>query len=68
MPKLGESVGVEAMSLYNHVSNIEELLDGMVDLVFAEIELHVGEATGRRRCVTLRVSRCAGDDETTPLF
>ncbi|MFJ3902888.1 TetR/AcrR family transcriptional regulator [Streptomyces sp. NPDC090025] len=39
MRKLGEAVGVEAMSLYNHVANKEDLLDGMVDLVFAEVEL-----------------------------
>lgn len=39
MRKVGEAVGVEAMSLYNHVANKEDLLDGMVDAVFAEIEL-----------------------------
>lgn len=32
-------LGVEAMSLYNHVANREALLDGMVDAVFAEIDL-----------------------------
>ncbi|MEZ5238903.1 MAG: TetR/AcrR family transcriptional regulator C-terminal domain-containing protein [Microthrixaceae bacterium] len=37
MRKLGEALGVEAMSLYNHVSNKEDLLDGMVDSVFAEL-------------------------------
>ncbi|HUC15230.1 MAG TPA: TetR/AcrR family transcriptional regulator [Acidimicrobiales bacterium] len=42
MRKLGEALEVEAMSLYNHVANKDELLDGMVDLVFAEIELPVG--------------------------
>ncbi len=39
MRKLGEALGVEAMSLYNHVANKSELLDGMVDLVFGEIDL-----------------------------
>jgi AcrR family transcriptional regulator len=39
MRKLGEVLGVEAMSLYNHVANKSDLLDGMVDLVFAEIDL-----------------------------
>ncbi|MEU9987107.1 TetR/AcrR family transcriptional regulator [Streptomyces sp. NPDC048045] len=39
MRKLGEAVGVEAMSLYNHVANKEDLLDGMVDLVFGEVDL-----------------------------
>jgi AcrR family transcriptional regulator len=39
MRKLGEVVRVEAMSLYNHVANKGDLLDGMVDLVFSEIRL-----------------------------
>ena len=39
MRKLGEVLGVEAMSLYNHLANKSELLDGMVDLVFGEIGL-----------------------------
>jgi AcrR family transcriptional regulator len=38
MRKLAKELGVEAMSLYNHVANKDDLLDGMVDLVFAEIE------------------------------
>ena len=32
------------MSLYNQVANKDELLDGMVDLVFGEIDLPVGGA------------------------
>ncbi len=39
MRKLAQELGVEAMSLYHHVANKEDILDGMVDLVFAEIEL-----------------------------
>jgi AcrR family transcriptional regulator len=39
MRSLGQAVGVEAMSLYNHVANKDDLLDGMVDVVFAEVEL-----------------------------
>jgi AcrR family transcriptional regulator len=39
MRRLGEAVGVEAMSLYNHVAHKDDLLDGMVDLVFGEVEL-----------------------------
>jgi AcrR family transcriptional regulator len=38
MRKLAKELGVEAMSLYNHVRSKERLLDGMVDLVFGEIE------------------------------
>jgi AcrR family transcriptional regulator len=47
MRKLGEALGVEAMSLYNHVANKDELLDGMVDIVFSEIGLPSGEAEWR---------------------
>lgn len=39
MRRLGEELGVEAMSLYNHVANKEDLFNGMVDAVFREIEL-----------------------------
>lgn len=39
MRKVAEGLGVEAMSLYHHVANKDAILDGMVDLVFAEIEL-----------------------------
>lgn len=38
MRVLGRQLGVEAMSLYNHVANKDDLLDGMVDLVIDEIE------------------------------
>ncbi len=38
MRKLGQSLGYEAMSLYNHVANKDDLLDGMLDLVLAEME------------------------------
>jgi AcrR family transcriptional regulator len=43
MRRLGDVLGVEAMSLYNHVTNKDRLLDGMVDLVFAEITLPPGD-------------------------
>jgi AcrR family transcriptional regulator len=39
MRKLGLELGVEAMSLYNHVANKGDLLDGMIDVVFGEIDL-----------------------------
>ncbi len=38
MRKLGQALGVEAMSLYHHVSNKDDLIDGIVDLVLAETE------------------------------
>lgn len=39
MRKLAKELGVEAMSLYHHVANKDDILDGMVDMVFGEIEL-----------------------------
>jgi AcrR family transcriptional regulator len=39
MRALGRQLGVEAMSLYNHVANKDDLLDGMIDAVIAEITL-----------------------------
>ena len=38
MRRLANELGVEAMSLYNHVASKDDLLDAMIDLVFAEIE------------------------------
>src|ERR671918_2600213 len=39
MANVGARLGVEAMSLYRHIGNKEEMLDGLVDRVFAEIEV-----------------------------
>jgi AcrR family transcriptional regulator len=39
MRPLAQELGVVPMALYKHVANKDELLDGMVDIVFSEIEL-----------------------------
>ena len=39
MRRLATSLKVEAMSLYNHVANKDDVLDGMVDLIIGEITL-----------------------------
>ena len=59
MRKLGEAVGVEAMSLYNHVANKDDLLDGMIDVVFAEIDLPARDADWKT-AMRQRGSRSAG--------
>ena len=51
MRRLGQELQVEAMSLYNHIAGKDDILDGIVDLVFSEIALPPDSATGRRRCV-----------------
>jgi len=57
MRKLGQALGVEAMAVYYHFANKDEVIDGIVDLVFAEVDL---PATGmdwkvamRRRAMSL---------------
>ncbi|WP_322633548.1 TetR/AcrR family transcriptional regulator [Glycomyces albidus] len=56
--RLAERLGVRAMALYHHFKNKDELLDGMVDLVFAEIELPEEGADWRtgmlRRAASMR--------------
>ena len=58
MRKLGQEVGVEAMSLYNHVRNKEEVLNGMVDVVFSEIDVPSSpadwSAAMRQRAISAR--------------
>ena len=39
MRRLGQELGVEAMSLYNHVANKDDILDGIVDLVLGDIDV-----------------------------
>jgi len=39
MRRLADRLHVEPMSLYYHVAGKDEIFDGMVDLVFAEVEL-----------------------------
>jgi len=38
MRRLGQELGVQAMSLYNHVANKDDLYQGIVDLAMNEIE------------------------------
>ena len=58
MRKLGQDLGVEAMALYYHFANKDEVIDGIVDLVFAEIHLPVAGAPWktemRRRAISVR--------------
>ena len=58
MRKLGQELGVEAMSLYNHVANKDDILDGIVDLVFSEIQVPSDpadwKAAMRRRGISVR--------------
>jgi AcrR family transcriptional regulator len=58
MRRLAEVLGVAPMALYRHVANREDLIDGLIDVVFGEIDLP--EAAGdwrramRQRAISLR--------------
>jgi len=58
MRRLGQELGVEAMSLYNHVANKDDILDGIVDLVFSEIAVPSDrtnwKAAMRQRAISAR--------------
>jgi AcrR family transcriptional regulator len=58
MRKLSQHLGGAPMSLYNHVSNKDDLLDGMIDALFSEIEPpaseHGWKATMRQRAISIR--------------
>jgi AcrR family transcriptional regulator len=43
MRRLGKALGVEAMSIYNHVANKNELVTAMVDHVVEQFELPADE-------------------------
>ena len=58
MRELGRRLGVEAASLYNHVAGKDDLLDGVVDVVVAQIDVPAAGAgwkdAMRRRAVSAR--------------
>ena len=58
MRSLAQELGVVPMALYKHVANKDELLDGMVDSVFGEIELPPTDvdwrSAMRRRAISTR--------------
>lgn len=60
---LARELGVKPMAVYHHVANKEQILDGIVDLVFSEIELPAPggnwRAEMRRRAISARaVLKC----------
>src|SRR3984957_11085647 len=58
MRGLAQELDVVPMALYKHVANKDELLDGMVDIVFSEIELPSADldwrSAMRRRAISTR--------------
>jgi AcrR family transcriptional regulator len=58
MRRLAQELGVVPMALYKHVANKDELLNGMIDIVFSEIEAPSGDAGWqaalRRRAISTR--------------
>ncbi len=58
MRKLGQELEVGPMALYRHVANKDDIVDGIVDLVFSEIDLPsagaVWRAAMRQRAISAR--------------
>ena len=57
MRRLAEELDAAAMALYRHVANKDDLLDGMIDLVFAELDFPTGSGwrtAMRERAVGMR--------------
>ena len=55
MRRLAQELGVDPMSIYNHVANKDDLLSGMVDLVVAEIDLPPADGGGWKATLRARV-------------
>lgn len=54
MRKLADRLGAGAMSLYTHVKSKDDIIEGMVDLVTAEIDLPVGDEWRPAMCDSAR--------------
>ena len=57
MRRIAREVGVEAMSLYHHVEDKEDLLDGICERVMAGFEFPGPSRTGRRTAGEARAWR-----------
>ena len=56
MRKLGAELGVEAMSLYNHVANKDDLLDSVGNALYARVLVAYGDPTGDWRSKARRMA------------
>jgi AcrR family transcriptional regulator len=60
MRKLSQELGGGTMSLYNHIANKDDLLDGMIDAVFSEVDLPAHERSWktamRERAISMRAA------------
>ncbi|NKX89690.1 TetR/AcrR family transcriptional regulator [Nocardia coubleae] len=54
MRRIAQELGVEAMSLYHHLPNKDAVLDGVVDAVFAAIDLPSGDFEDWRAAIRSR--------------
>lgn len=56
MRQVAQELGVEAMSLYYHVPNKDAILDGVIDAVFAAVELPDAESDDWRHAIRVRAN------------
>jgi AcrR family transcriptional regulator len=71
MRKLAQDLGVKAMSLYNHVANKDDIIDGIVDIVVSEIEVPVPgtdwKTAMRRRAISAHTALLRHSWATMPI-
>jgi AcrR family transcriptional regulator len=60
MRRVGKELDVEAMSLYHHVPNKDALLDGVVDMIFASIDLPPDDRDDWRDAIRVRAHSARG--------
>lgn len=60
MHKLGAALDVKGMSLYNHVTNKDDVLDGVVELLWTEVE-QTALATGNRQDAVRSIAHAMRD-------
>jgi AcrR family transcriptional regulator len=56
MRRLAKELGVEAMSLYNHVANKDEVLDGILDTAYGEIAMPTADADWKTQIRGIAIS------------
>ena len=56
MRKLGAELGVEAMSLYNHVANKDDLLDSVGNALYTQVLVAYGDPAGDWRTKARRIA------------
>ncbi|MGW6708259.1 TetR/AcrR family transcriptional regulator [Streptomyces sp. NPDC054956] len=67
MRRVAEALGVETMALYRYTASKDELLDGLVEMLFIELEERLSIPEDAREDVGEDVPEAAGDASAAPV-